>query len=118
MTAPSMTSETLRIIREPLCISGLAHHGPRIYCCPVFPKLDIENGLCRAYGNSGRRFGRSVTHHRDWLSSQDELPDIHISPIHAGKNNIITLSCVDDQELSISPVGTGIGNPNRRRAKR
>ena len=57
-------------------------------------------------------FDRAVAHDRNRLPSKNELADVYVDSIHPGKNNIISLSRIDDQELSIAPVGTGEGNPS------
>ena len=50
---------------------------------------------------------RAVTHGRHGLARQHELADRHADAIHTGQDKIVALSGVDDQELSIGPIGTG-----------
>ncbi len=56
-------------------------------------------------------FDRPFAHDGDRLPSQNELSYVYVDLVHSRKDNIIALSRVDDQELSIAAVRTGECHP-------
>ena len=48
---------------------------------------------------------RSLSHGRDRLACEHELPDIDVDLVHAGQKKIVSPAGIDDQESTVGPEG-------------
>ena len=93
-------------------MSDFAHHGPGSIEVPSLRNSTYKNRLFRADSDRRRGLRGSVAHARHRLARQYELPHVHIDSTHAGQDHIIAAAGVNDQELSITSIRPGKGDPS------